>query len=153
MYYFFINAFLLPVTPSELSVNIMNKNETVSLINDGEINILKQPGLTEISFTFMLPAQKYPFANYYIPQTTVLNLLEQYKVNKTPFQFIVARMNKQTFLYATNIKCSIENYEILESADNGLDLNVSITLKQYKDYGTKKLVTVNGITSVSKVRG
>jgi hypothetical protein len=153
MYFFFFNALLLPVTPSELTVNITNKNQTVSLINDGEINILKQNGLTEISFDFLLPAQNYPFANYYIPQSVFLYQLEQYKKNGTPFQFIVTRMDKQTFIHATNIKCAIEDYEIRESADNGLDIVVSINLKQYRDYSTKKLVSVDGKTTIEKVRG
>lgn len=153
MYYFFLDKLLLPVTPSDLSIQINNKNETVTLINDGEINILKQAGLTEISFTFMIPAQKYPFASYYIPTKTVLDFLEKLKTSKEPFQFIVTRMNLQRVDHFTNLKVALESYEMIESADNGMDMNVSITLKQYKDYSTKKLTTKNGVTSVEKVRG
>lgn len=153
MYYFFLDKLLLPVTPSDLSIQINNKNETVTLINDGEINILKQAGLTEISFTFMIPAQKYPFAHYYISSSVILSFLEKLKTDKEPFQFIVTRMNLNKFDYATNIKVALEDYEIVESADNGADINIVINLKQYKDYGTQKLTTKNGVTSVEKVRG
>lgn len=153
MYYFFLDKLLLPVTPSDLSIQINNKNENVTLINDGEINILKQAGLTEISFTFMIPAQKYPFAHYYIASSVILSFLEKLKTDKEPFQFIVTRMNLNKFDYATNIKVALEDYEIVESADNGADINIVINLKQYKDYGTQKLTTKNGVTSVEKVRG
>lgn len=153
MYFFFLDTLLLPVTPSDLSVKINNKNETVTLINDGEINILKRAGLTEVNFTFMIPSQKYPFAHYWIPSSLLLIKLENLKINQEPFQFIVTRMNLKKVDHFTNLKVSLESYELIESADNGLDMNVAITLKQYKDYGTKKLITNNGVTSVSKVRG
>lgn len=153
MYFFFLDKLLLPIAPSDLSIKINNKNESVTLINDGEINILKSAGLTEVSFTFMIPAQKYPFAHYWIPSSLVLMHLENLKTSKEPFQFIVTRMNLSKVDHFTNLKVSLESYELIESADNGLDLNVVITLKQYKDYGTKKLITNNGVTSVSKVRG
>lgn len=153
MYYFFFNKLLLPVTPSALSVRINNKNETVTLINGGEINILKEAGLTEINFTFLLPAVKYPFAHHYIKPSEILSELERLKTNKKPFQFIVSRMTNNQFNYATNIKVAMESYDIIENAENGEDIEVAIVLKQYKDYGTKKLVTNNGVTSVEKVRG
>ena len=63
-YDFYLDAMLLPVTPSKLTISIDNKNKTMVLINDGEINILKKPGLTDISFTALLPQTKYPFAVY-----------------------------------------------------------------------------------------
>ena len=39
---------LLPVTPEKIQIKINNQNKTVSLINEGEINILKKAGLTDI---------------------------------------------------------------------------------------------------------
>ena len=50
MYHFYLAGMELPVTPSKLTVKIKNQNETVNLINEGEVNILKQPGLTSLSF-------------------------------------------------------------------------------------------------------
>lgn len=63
-YDFYMDAMLLPVAPSKLTISIDNKNKTLVLINDGEVNILKKPGLTDISFTALLPQTKYPFAVY-----------------------------------------------------------------------------------------
>ena len=60
-YDFYFGEFRLPVTPASLKITTPSKNETVTLINDGEINIVKKQGLREISFSFMLPYQKYPF--------------------------------------------------------------------------------------------
>lgn len=153
MYFFFLDKLLLPVAPSDLNIRVNNKNETVTLINDGEINILKQPGLTEVDFTFLVPSQKYPFAHYWIPNSLILMHLENLKTSKEPFQFIVTRMKLNKIDHFTNLKVSLESYEMIESADNGTDMNIYVSLKQYKDYGTKKLTTKNGVTSIEKVRG
>ena len=143
-YYFFFGVVPLPVTPGALSIKTPSKNTTVTLINDGEINILKEQGLREISFEFMLPQQKYPFANYSISNytaTTMIPLLNELKKSKEPFQFIVTRMNpKGKVLFFTNIKCQIEDFEYNEDADsNGLDVMCNITLKEYKPYGTNSI--------------
>ena len=38
------------------------------------------------------------------------------------------------------MKVSLEEYNIVEDAENGSDVKVIIKLKQYRDYSTKKLV-------------
>jgi len=63
-YYFYLGEMLCPIAPSKLQLNVENNNKTVTLINEGEINILKQAGLTEISFDLLFPNVKYPFAKY-----------------------------------------------------------------------------------------
>ena len=55
---------LYPIALEQIQLKINNKNKTLTLINEGEINILKKAGLTEISFDLLLPNVKYPFAVY-----------------------------------------------------------------------------------------
>lgn len=151
-YYFFLGASLpLPITPGALNIKTPSKNTTVTLINDGEINILKDQGLREISFEFMLPQAKYPFGNYSISNytaTTLIPRLNELKKSKTPFQFIVTRMNPSgKVLFFTNITAQIEDFEYDEDAEaNGFDVMCNITLKEWKYYGTKSI-------SISKVNG
>lgn len=159
MYYFYLDKLQLPISPASLAMQISGKNKTVNLINDGEINIIKAPGLTEISFEFLIPHTKYPFASYgtggFVGATTVLAFLERLKTQKKPFQFIVARMQgSKKLLHSTNIKVTLETYDITESADNGLDMMCSVTLKQYRPYSTKILVTdKNGNATTKRTRG
>lgn len=63
-YEFYIDGFLLPIAPSKLTLKINGRNKTTTLINDSEVNQLKLPGLTDISFSCILPQNKYPFAKY-----------------------------------------------------------------------------------------
>ena len=57
-YKFYIAGKLLPVPPPTMTITINNQNERVSLVDDGEINIIKRPGLKELSFEVLLPAAK-----------------------------------------------------------------------------------------------
>lgn len=143
-YDFYLNKCLLPIAPPKLSAKINNANETVTLINEGEINILKQAGLTDIEFECRIPQEKYPFAVYksgFKSADYFLNYFEELKTSRKPFQFIVCRKRPTgKGLFDTNMKVSMEDYKITEDAKNGFDLLVKIELKQWRDYGTK---TVN----------
>lgn len=124
---------LMPQTPAKLSVKISGKNTTVTLLNEGEINFLKYPGLTEITLPLVFPmltASKRP--DYF------LTLLERAKTQRITTQFIMTRTTPAgRLLFDTNIKVSVEDYTIEESATNGLDVSVEVKLKQYRDYSTK----------------
>ena len=60
MYEFYMDGVRLPVTPSALTIKISNQNKTINLINEGQVNVLKAPGLTKISFSALLPNQGIP---------------------------------------------------------------------------------------------
>ena len=55
MYEFYMDGVRLPVTPSALTIKISNQNKTINLINEGQVNVLKTPGLSKISFSALLP--------------------------------------------------------------------------------------------------
>ena len=143
-YYFYLNEILLPIAPPKLELKVNNKNNTMDLINHGEINLLNKPGLTEITFDAMIPHNKYPFATYkdgFKNAEYFLKEIENLKVNQKPFQFIVSRTSPNgTVLFYTNIKVSLEEYSIIEDAEDNSDITIPIKLKQYKDFVTKKIV-------------
>lgn len=141
MYYFYLDKILLPIAPSKLTVKIGNENKTLTLINEGEINVLKKAGLTEIDFDATIPNVEYPFATYkngFQSAKTFLDAIEKLKTDQKPFQFIVTRtFPNGKAIFNTNMKVSLENYTIKEEAKQGFDATVTFKLKQYKDYGTK----------------
>lgn len=140
-YHFYMGKMLCPVAPSNLQLKIQNQNKTITLINSGEVNILKQAGLTDISFDLLLPNVEYPFATYksgFQNAKYFLDELEKMKTDKNPFQFIVTRLFPNgKMLFDTNMKVSLESYDIKEDANQGFDVVVSIKLRQYRTYGTK----------------
>ena len=140
-YYFYLDKMLCPIAPSKLQLKIQNENKTLTLINEGEVNILKKAGLTDISFDLLLPNVKYPFATYksgFVSAKGFLGQLEKMKTDKKPFQFIVTRtFPSGKMIFDTNMKVSLEDYQIKEDRKEGFDVVVSVKLKQYKDFGTK----------------
>lgn len=143
-YYFYLGKdILLPVTPRKLQMKVKNANKTYTMINEGEINMLKSPALTDFEFDALLPNAKYPFAVYkngeFHRAFWYLKKLETMKSKKKKFQFIVSRkLPNGTVLFNTNITCSLEDYTVKEDAkDNGMDVVVTIKLKQYREYSTK----------------
>lgn len=140
-YMFYLKKCLLPVTPDKLTIKINGNNKTVNLIDEGEINILKKAGLTDIEFTCMIPNVKYPFGVYkfgFVDASYFLSYFKILKVSKLPFQFIVTRsFPNGKGIFNTNMKVSLENYTIEESADEGFDCMVKVKLKQWRNYGTK----------------
>ncbi|MCI8371264.1 MAG: LysM peptidoglycan-binding domain-containing protein [Lachnospiraceae bacterium] len=140
-YDFYLDKCLLPVAPGKLDIKINNANKTVTLINEGEVNMLKQAKLTEIEFECGIPQANYPFAVYkagFREADYFLNYFEQLKSSRKPFQFIVCRQRPDgRKLFNTNMKVSLEDYRITEEASDGFDLAVKVKLKQWRDYGTK----------------
>jgi LysM repeat protein len=144
MYSFFIDGMELPIAPQKLTVKIKGNNKTLALINEGDINFLRAPGLTEITFDAVLPMLgQYSFANGYRRPDSYLNKLESLMTGKEPFRFLVSRVSPSgRLLYDTNMKVSLENYTVTEDATKGPDVTVSITLKQYISYSTKTVTVV-----------
>lgn len=148
MYYFYMGSVLLPIAPEKLTLKIKNQNKTMTLINEGEVNFLKEAGLTDVEFDALIPAVKYSFAAYqggFKQPSYFLNHFENLKTTKKPFDFkVVRQMPDGKLLFDTNMAVSLESYNITENANEGFDLKISFKLKQYKYFGTK---TVNTVTN------
>lgn len=145
MYNCYLCGVLMPITPSKMTLDIKGQNKTVTLLNEGEINFLKYPGLTKITLPLIFPmleGKKKP--DYY------LGLLEKAVVNKKTTRLKLLRSAPDgTLLFDTDMKVSVESYKITEDASNGLDVSVDVELLQYRDYGTKK-VSLKKISGTGK---
>jgi len=141
MYDVYLGRMLCPIAPDKIQIKISNKNKTLTLINEGEINVLKKAGLSEISFDLLLPNVKYPFAVYKDGFQTAdyfLNILEELKTSQKPFKFkVVRQFPNGKMLFSTNMSVSLEDYKLSDDVKRGFDIAVSIKLKQYREYGTK----------------
>lgn len=120
-------------TPEKLQLKIKGKNKTLVLLNEGEVNFLRAPGLTELVVPFDLPM----LTGAYSPDR-YLGILENLKANRETTQFILVRASPSgRSLFDTNMKVSVEDYIITEEGKNGLDVSIDVNLKQWRDYGTK----------------
>jgi len=142
-YFFYLNDVQLPITPSKMVVKVANKNTTIDLIDGSEINILKGAGLREISFDFTLPQTDFHLASGTLSAAFYLDMLRSFKVSKKPVRFVCVRYSpSEALLFESNLLVSLEDYEALEDAENGLDIVVSINLKEYKEYRLQEVSKV-----------
>ena len=142
MYQFYLDGVMLPVAPKEMTTKIKNQNKTTTLINGEEINFIKSAGLTEIEFDVLLPNKKYPFAvyenNVFQGAKYYLDHIEKLKKSKKPFLFLLLRIqdNGEDLYDNADAYYTLEEYTIEENAENGVDAEVSIKLKQYRAFAT-----------------
>lgn len=139
-----------PITPGELEINTGSNNSVVTLINEGDVNILKSPSLIDVKFEARFPMRKYPYSKTHDEFQSYYNIFKQLKEEKKSFRFIVARTTpggKRT--WDTNLLMALESLKFNESADEGDDVLVEFELKQYKEYGVKILKTSTTPTTTS----
>ena len=147
-YYMTINNIAFPVMPPKITLKIENNNKTINLINEGDVNLIKTPGLTEINIDeLLLPSfQRYPFAYYkngeFLDSKYFLSKLEAWKKSTSPLTFKIIRTSpdNKNLLFDTSLSVTLEDYEILEDAENMFDITVSLNLKEYRAFSTKKIV-------------
>ena len=97
-YDFYLGKCLLPVPPSKLSIKINNANKTVTLINEGEVNVLKKAELSDIEFECAIPQVRYPYAVYksgFRGADFFLDCFEELKAGRQPFQFMPAGSGRE----------------------------------------------------------
>lgn len=132
----------LPITPSSLNMKIGSNNKVVTLINEGDINILKSPSLAEFEFDARFPMRSYPYSREALNFEAYLNKFTALKTDKTPFVFSVIRTTPDgRGTWGTVRRVTLEDLEIEEDADEGDDVIVSFSLKEYKEYGVKTIKT------------
>ena len=139
-YKMFLNGLLMPVCPGKVTVKVNGQNKTMNLLNGEEINLLKTPGLSDVSFELLLPHRAYPFSSSVVlPPSYYLAYFQRLSQRGTGFQWILVRTKPGGgMLHYTNMTVALEDYQIVDDASEGLDTTVQIELKQWKSYGTKR---------------
>ena len=141
MYEVLLDNVMFPVAPSNIEIKIVNKNKSVTLIDEGEINILKKEGLKEVRFDVLLPSVSYPFAKYKDGFKTAGYYLEHIRELKTKQKYFTFKVIRQfpdgRKLFGYNMVVSLEEYTIKDDVSQGFDIVVSIKLKEYRTYATK----------------
>lgn len=142
----------LPITPSKLSIRVGSNNKVITLIDEGDINILKSPSLIEVEFEAIFPMKQYPYAREYMHFETYFHRFTGLKEEKRPFRFIVTRTKPNgDRTWDTNLLMALEDFDITEDANEGDDVLIKFKLKQFKEYGVKRLSSNSDSTSTSVV--
>lgn len=140
MYQFWLGEILLPVAPEKVTISTAGKNETYTLVDGSEINIVQSPKLKTIKFEALIPYREYPFAHYgkeFTDGDQLREKIENIKNSGRVFQFVITRKRGTKVFHYTDIRSTIEDIIVTESVDNGFDIKMALTLKEYKEFGAK----------------
>lgn len=140
-YEVYLDDIRLPIPPEKIPISYPGQNKTANLINGEEINLVRPAGLAEISLDVVFPQMDYPAAVWdgsVDNAEDFLDHLQDLKESKTPFEFIVIRDGPGRLnSFDTNLDVTLEDYKVSDDVKEGFDLTVSISLKEYRNYGTK----------------
>lgn len=161
-YQVLLGGMLFPVAPQKIEVKIPSGNETIELIDGSQMNILKIPELSDISFSVELPGmagRSYAvYENGFQPPGYYLEKLEQMVLNREAMQLQIVRMLPNgTSLHNNKLDVSIEDYTVTDDAKEGVDTTLKLSLKQYTQkntYTTSLTAALDGsmIMSVQRQR-
>lgn len=140
-YEVYIDDMLLPLPPEKIPIKYTGQNKKATLISGEEINILRPPGLAEISLDVIFPQMDYPCAVWdgsVRSGEEFIERLQDLKESRAPFEFIVIRITEGgEGFFDTNMDVTLEDFKISDDVKQGVDLAVSLTMKEYRNYGTK----------------
>ncbi|RRJ62717.1 LysM peptidoglycan-binding domain-containing protein [Paenibacillus oralis] len=139
----------LPINPSEIKVSESGQGSSYDVAGLGQINVIKDRGLTEYSFSGLFPAQWYKFVTTddLLHPVEYIKMIEKWMTTKRPIRFIFT-----SDTYDINTPASIESFTWKEVAGSGGDIEYDIQLKKYVFYAAQKITreTTNGGSQVQK---
>lgn len=129
-------GFRLPVNPSEIEMRGQGQGVEYTVLKLGEINVIKEPRLTEIKFGSIFPAQRYPFVvgQTLLEPSVYVNLIEKWKNEQQVVRLIVVGGSIDI-----NMTVSIEDFVWREKAGSS-DVEFELSLKRYIHYAPKRVV-------------
>ncbi len=161
-----IKGLRLPVAPEKIQISVPSTNEKITLASSQEYVIPKKGGLRQIEFEALLPNQQYPFAEYYDNKErdykengsefknalAYLSYIEALKFNKMSFQLqINRRLENGEVIYNDDITVVLEDYTIVDDAENGFDTMVALKFCEYVEIETEVVkATSDGLQSTKE---
>jgi len=143
-YRVYIDGLLMPITPERIVMRHRGKNQRTALLDGGEVTHLRMGEGAELLLTLCLPRRHYPFARYergFVQPEAFVEQFLDIRRERRPIRFICARIAPSGRLLSdTNMRASLEELGITESAEDGDDLTVTITLREYREYTTTRAV-------------
>lgn len=148
MYVMYIGLTPMPIFPESISIKTGTLNKTMTLINEGEINLIKTPALKEFTFDLLIPNTPYPFAYYrngFKGAGYYLEKFESIKKSGGGDILLIVRIDAAgNPIYNTDMWVTLEEYIVRDDVREGTDIIVTMRLKEYKNHGVKTYKITSG---------
>jgi len=134
----------MPIAPRQILTRYRGRNQRTALLDGGEATHLRTGSGAEVSIELCLPRRVLPFARYgargfQAPEIFLERFLDLRQMRR-PFRFITAQiLPGRGILADTNLRVSLEDFEVKESAEEGGDLIVQMTMREYQAYAATRV--------------
>lgn len=126
----------IPVLPAKLNVSSPGKNERTTVLQLGEVLLLRKKGLRVLSWESFLPASKAPYTVGQIKTPVeIVKAIQKARDKESPVRFLITGTDLDV-----NIRMGIESFEYEERAGELGDLYYTIKLYEWKDISPKRIV-------------
>ncbi|MFD1179202.1 LysM peptidoglycan-binding domain-containing protein [Paenibacillus puldeungensis] len=131
-------AIRLPVLPEKFEISTTGDSKSYDISKLGEINVIKGPKLSDISFDSFFPASWYPGASieereFFEPQYYI-DKINDWWGKKHPIRIVLTGTNLNI-----NLPVSIEKFALSEEGGAVGDVYYQISLKEYRFYAAHKM--------------
>lgn len=132
-YSIFLDGILLPVSTEKISVQNSLKSKDYDVLGQGRIQKPEYQDLQTISFSTEFPGRIYSYVEESAWQSPakLIARLRKLQEEKSPFRFVAAGEDKLT------LQVTLEQLDTAEKGGEDGDYEVSIRLKEYREFGVK----------------
>lgn len=126
----------IPVLPAKLNVSSPGKNERVTVLELGEVLLLRKKGLRILSWESFFPVSKAPYTVGQIRDpVSIVQAIQKARDQKTPVRFLITGTDLDC-----NLRMGIDSFEYEERSGELGDLYYTIKLYEWKDISAKRIV-------------
>lgn len=126
----------IPVLPAKLNVSSPGKNERGSVLELGEVLLLRKKGLRILSWESFFPVSKAPYTVGQIRDpVSIVQAIQKARDQKSPVRFLITGTDLDC-----NLRMGIDYFEYEERSGELGDLYYTIKLYEWKDISPKRIV-------------
>lgn len=126
----------IPVLPAKLNVSSPGKNERVTVLELGEVLLLRKKGLRILSWESFFPVSKAPYTVGQISDpVSIVQAIQKARDQKSPVRFLITGTDLDC-----NLRMGIDSFEYEERSGELGDLYYTIKLYEWKDISPKRIV-------------
>lgn len=129
-------GFPIPILPASLEVTENGQGTTYDISGSGEINVIQNRKLSEISFKSIFPAQATPLvtSSTLLPPFHYVEMIQGWMDTKRPIRFVYIGSTMKI-----NMAMSIEKFNWQEVAGAVGDIEYALSLKKYVFYAATRV--------------
>ena len=126
----------IPVLPAKLNVSSPGKNERETVLELGEVLLLRKKGLRILSWESFFPVSKAPYTVGQIRDpVSIVQAIQKARDQKSPVRFLITGTDLDC-----NLRMGIDSFEYEERSGELGDLYYTIKLYEWKDISPKRIV-------------